>query len=303
MRVGFIGLGAMGFPMARNVLRAGHRLFTMCHRNAEPARALEAQGAVILAGPAAIAREADVIITIVPADAQLEEVVLGPGGIAEAITPGKVLIDMTTATPLTMRKIQEALEPLGAAVIDAPVSGGTPAAEAGTLTIMVGADEALLREYRRLLETMGKTIYHVGPVGQGKVVKMVNQLLAGIHLLAIGEAFSLGVRLGADPETLYRVIKDSSGYSRMMDLRLPGFLLDGRFQPGFRLDLMKKDVGLALDSAKAAGVPFILGSVAYQLYAMASAAGRGDEDFAAAAAFVADLARSPISLEKGSQSK
>lgn len=300
MRVGFIGLGAMGLPMATNVLTAGYELYTTYHRNVEPARELEARGAVVLERPEQIAQEADVVITILPADGELKEVVLGSEGLIRGLTQGKVLIDMTSATPLTMREIEDALKPVGAAVIDAPVSGGTSAAEAGTLTIMVGADDALLGDYRPLLETMGKTIYHVGPVGQGKVVKMINQLMAAIHLLTIGEAFSLGVRLGADPAMLYRVIKDSSGYSRMMDLRLPGFLLENSFQPGFRLDLMKKDVGLALDSARSAGVPSILGSVAYQLFSLASAAGHGDDDFSVTAAFLADLARSPIKHGQGS---
>lgn len=303
MRVGFIGLGAMGFPMARNVLKAGYELFTMYHRNPAPVNALAAQGAVVVERPEQVARAADIIITILPADAELKEVVLGPGGLRGALSPGKVLVDMTSATPLTIREIEQALRPLGVAVVDAPVSGGTTAAEEGTLTIMVGAEESLLRQYRPLLETMGKTIYHVGPVGLGKVVKMINQLMAAIHLLAIGEAFSLGVRLGADPETLYQVIKDSSGYSRMMDLRLPGFLFENSFIPGFRLDLMRKDVGLALDSARSVNVPLIFGSVAYQLLSAASAAGHGGDDFSAAAAFLASLARASIICGQGSRSE
>jgi 3-hydroxyisobutyrate dehydrogenase/2-hydroxymethylglutarate dehydrogenase len=170
------------------------------------------------------------------------------------------------------------------------VSGGTTGAATGTLTIMVGGDPALLEECRPLLECMGSRIIHVGPLGQGKVVKIVNQMMAAVHLLAIGEAFALGIRLGADPNTLYNVIKESSGYSKMMDLRLPNFLLAGSFKPGFKLDLMKKDVNLALDSARAQSIPLLLTSVAGSLFAAASGAGKGSDDFSAAAQFLAGLA-------------
>lgn len=203
---------------------------------------------------------------------------------------GKVLIDMTTATAFSMQDVEQAVVAAGGDVLDAPVSGGTPAAAQGTLTIMVGGEAGLLARWQPLLEAMGKTIVHVGPVGQGKVVKMVNQMMAAAHLLMIGEAFALGVRCGADPKTLYEVIKTSSGYSRMMDLRLPGFLLEGTFQPGFRLDLMKKDVNLAVDSGQALGVPLLLTSAVSQLFSAASAAGKGDADFSAAAQYVAEMA-------------
>ena len=215
---------------------------------------------------------------------------LGEEGVVHGFSPGKVLIDMTSATALSMQEVQRAVVAAGGEVLDAPVSGGTPAAAQGTLTIMVGGEARLLERCRPLLETMGQKIVHVGPVGQGKVVKMVNQMMAAAHLVMIGEAFALGVRCGADPSTLYDVIKTSSGYSKMMDLRLPGFLLDGNADPGFRLDLMKKDVNLAVDSGQALNVPLLLTSVVGQLFSAASTAGRGDLDFSAAAQYVADLA-------------
>ena len=233
---------------------------------------------------------ADVVLTILPADRELKEAVLGDEGILRGFARGKVLIEMTTATALTMQDVERAVAGAGGEVLDAPVSGGTPAAANGTLTFMVGGDARLLDRCRPLLEAMGQTIVHVGPVGQGKVVKMVNQMMAAAHLVTLGEAFALGVRCGADPRTLYAVIKTSSGYSKMMDLRLPGFLLDGTFDPGFRLDLMKKDVNLAIDSAQALSVPLLLTSVVGQVFAAASTAGKGDADFSAAAQYVADLA-------------
>ena len=290
MKVGFIGLGAMGLPMARRVVGAGHQTFTTCHRRREPADELVASGATVLASPAEVARAADVVLTILPADRELKEAVLGDEGILRGFARGKVLIEMTTATALTMQDVERAVAGAGGEVLDAPVSGGTPAAANGTLTFMVGGDARLLDRCRPLLEAMGQTIVHVGPVGQGKVVKMVNQMMAAAHLVTLGEAFALGVRCGADPHMLYAVIKTSSGYSKMMDLRLPGFLLDGTFDPGFRLDLMKKDVNLAIDSAQALSVPLLLTSVVGQVFSAASTAGKGDADFSAAAQYVADLA-------------
>jgi 3-hydroxyisobutyrate dehydrogenase-like beta-hydroxyacid dehydrogenase len=194
-----------------------------------------------------------------------------------------------------MREVDEAIRAKGGSVLDAPVSGGTTAAEKGTLTIMVGGDESLLERCRPLLQAMGTGIVHVGKVGQGKVVKIVNQVMAAIHLLTMGEAFALGIKSGADPATLYEVIKNSSGYSKMMDLRLPGYLLEDSFQPGFKLDLMKKDVNLALESARASNTPLLLTSVAAQVFAAVSASGKGSDDFSVAAQFLAALAGTTLS--------
>lgn len=297
MKVGFIGLGAMGLPMASRVARGGYEVFTTVHRRREAAEQLAALGARILDTPAEVARHTEAVITIVPADRELRETVLGEAGLVHGLSAGKVLIEMTTATAGAVLEIERSLAMLGVEVLDAPVSGGTTGAAQGNLTIMAGGDPALLEKCRPLLETMGTKIIHVGGVGQGKVVKMVNQLMAAVHLLTIGEAFALGVRCGAAPEVLFDVIKTSSGYSRMMDLRLPGFLFEGNFQPGFKLDLLKKDVNLALTTAGGLGVPLLFGSLASQLLAAASAAGRGAEDFAAAADFVAALSGTKLSQE------
>jgi len=280
----------MGLPMAKRVAGAGYQVVTTWHRRRAPAEELAALGAAIVETPADVARQTSVIITILPADAELRETALGANGLLEAFEPGKILIDMTTATAGTLLEVEKALAGRGGRVLDAPVSGGTAGAENGTLTIMVGGDAALLDEVRPLLETMGKNIVRVGGVGQGKLVKIVNQVMAAIHLLAMGEAFALGIKCGADPKVLYDVIKASSCYSKMMDLRLPGFLFEGTFKPGFKLDLMKKDVNLAVDSAKSLGIPLMFGSLAAQVFSAASTAGRGAEDFAAAADFLAGLA-------------
>jgi 3-hydroxyisobutyrate dehydrogenase-like beta-hydroxyacid dehydrogenase len=272
--------------MARRIRAAGHQIFTCVHRRRAPAEEL---GAAILASPAEVAAQALVVITILPADAELSETVFGANGLSQTLTGGKILVEMTTATAQTMQAVEKALAARGGRVLDAPVSGGTTGAANGTLTIMAGGDAQVLAEVRPLLDLMGKNIVHVGAAGQGKLVKIVNQVMAAIHLLAMGEAFALGVKSGADPRVLYDVIKTSSGHSTIMDSRLPGFLLEGNFKPGFRLDLMKKDVNLAVDSARAVGVPLFFGALASQVFSAASAAGRGAEDFAAAADFLARL--------------
>jgi len=300
MNVGFIGLGAMGLPMAKRVVGAGYKTYVTFHRRREPAEELRALGAEVKHTAREVAAAADVIITILPIDAELREVVFAAQGILGGFSAGKALIEMTSATAMALREVEEAICGAGGEVLDAPVSGGTPAAAQGTLTIMVGGPAPLLERCRPLLETMGTHIFHVGSVGQGKVTKMVNQAMAAIHLLAIGETFALGVKCGADPAILYEVIKASSGYSRMMDLRLPGFLFDGSFQPGFKLELMKKDVNLALESARVLGIPLLLTSSAAQIFAAASAAGKGSEDFAAAAAFLASQSGVVLKPAKGS---
>jgi 3-hydroxyisobutyrate dehydrogenase-like beta-hydroxyacid dehydrogenase len=300
LTVGFIGLGAMGLPMAQRVVKAGFSTVTTFHKRREPAEALASLGAKIVKTPAEIAGQADVIVTVLPADRELEDTVFGQDGLLKGFSSGKVLIDMTTATAMSLLKVERAIQAVGGRVLDAPVSGGTAGASAGTLTIMVGGDPALLEQYRPLLAAMGNRIIHVGATGQGKVIKTINQMMAAIHLLAIGEAFALGVRSGADPNTMYDVIKESSGYSRMMDLRLPNFLLAGSFEPGFKLDLMKKDVNLAVESGKAQGVPLLLTSTAAQVFTAASAAGGGGADFAKAAQFLADLAGASLKQPEGS---
>jgi len=288
----------MGLPMAKRVLSAGYKMYTTFHRRREPAQELGSMGAEFLQTPGEVAQAADIVITIVPADAELKNTIFGKTGILSGFSNGKVLIEMTTGTALAMREVDEAIRAKGGSVLDAPVSGGTPAAEQGTLTIMVGGDEALLERCRPLLQAMGTRIVRVGEVGQGKVIKIVNQVMAAIHLLTIGEAFALGIKSGADPAILYEVIKTSSGYSKMMDLRLPGFLLEDSFKPGFKLDLMTKDVNLALESAKALNTPLLLTSVVAQVFAAVSAAGKGAEDFSVAAQFVAALAGANLSQSK-----
>ena len=276
--IGFIGLGAMGRPMAKNLLKAGYPL-TVYDLNPEPINELVAYGAKAASSSAEAARDAEVIITMLPACDEVKAAVLGAGGVLEGANEGALLIDMSSIAPHTSKLVASEAAKVGVKFLDAPVSGGVTAAENGTLTIIVGGDRALLDEHIDLMQAMGKNIYHVGDVGMGETVKMINQVLAGINMLAIAEAFVLGTKLGADPETIYKVIRVSAGNSFLIDARVPDYLLKGDFtRPGFALDLMLKDLGLAIESAKINKIPLFLTGQAYQYFSMASSWGLGKKD-------------------------
>ena len=277
-RIGFIGLGAMGKPMAKNLLNAGFEL-VVYDINPDPMNELVSSGAEAGESAAKAASIADVVITILPECEHVKTVYLGGNGIIENAGRGTVLIDMSSIAPHTTKLVAAEAEDKGCPFMDAPVSGGTVGAEKGSLTIMVGGDEALLEAHRDILETMGKTIYHLGPVGMGETVKMINQILVGINIMGIAEAFTLGVKLGADPQVLYEVIRTSAGNSFLVDGRVPNYILKGDFdQPGFALNLLRKDVGLAVESAKMHSVPMFLAGQVFQYLSMASASGLGNKD-------------------------
>lgn len=276
--IGVIGLGAMGKPMAKNLLKAGYSL-TVYDLNPEPIEELVAHGAKGARSSAETAGDVGVIITMLPACDEVKAAIVGAGGVLEGAREGTLLIDMSSIAPHTSKLVASEAAKIGVKFLDAPVSGGVTAAENGTLTIIVGGDKALLDEHMDLMQAMGKSIYHVGDVGMGATVKMINQVLAGINMLAIAEAFVLGTKLGADPETLYNVIRVSAGNSFLIDARVPDYILKGDFtRPGFALDLMLKDLGLAIESAKIHKIPVFLTGQAFQCFSMASSRGLGKKD-------------------------
>ena len=191
-------------------------------------------------------------------------------------------MDMTSLSPHTSKLVAAEAAKVGLKFLDAPVSGGNIGAEKGTLTIMVGCEKEVLEEQRDLLEVMGKTIFHVGGVGMGETVKMANQILVAVHTAAIVEAFVLAIKLGADPQVVFDVLKASAGCSWILENRVPNYIIPHNFtQPGFAMDLLRKDVGLALESAKLEKVPTPLVSQVFQILTMASATGRGQLDYSA----------------------
>ncbi|HWC90412.1 MAG TPA: NAD(P)-dependent oxidoreductase [Pirellulales bacterium] len=280
--LGFIGLGTMGRPMARNLIKAGFPLVFFARRT-EVADEFAALGARRAESIREVAQAAGVLITIVTADAQLKEVVEGPQGITEGAGRGKLLIDMSTVSPATAREVAERLAPLGVAFVDAPVSGGPWGAESATLAIMAGGSADDIQRIRPVLEALGKHIFHVGPVGAGQTVKLLNQMVAGGIMTLLGEAFVAAQVAGVDLEQLIDVMSQSSAASAVLAARGKKFVLAGNYQPGFMCELMRKDMALAVELAARLNVPSPTAAAALQQYAAAVAQGHGKEDFAAVA--------------------
>jgi 3-hydroxyisobutyrate dehydrogenase len=280
-RVGFVGLGTMGAPMARNLLRAGHEL-TFFARRPEVRAEFEAAGARFAASPAAVAAAVDFIITIVPTDREIHEVVLGPDGIVSAAVPGKLHIEMSTISPALVRELGQALGDRGMSMLDAPVSGGPSGARNATLTIMVGGSQQDLDRARPVLDAMGERIIHCGPLGAGQTIKVINQMMSGGIMALVGEGVALARAAGIDLERFADVVATSSGGSTIFSARRKMIVADD-YQPAFRTELMRKDVGLALDMAKQLNVPLPLAAAAFQQYTAALQAGLGKLDFASIA--------------------
>ncbi|MBV9281116.1 MAG: NAD(P)-dependent oxidoreductase, partial [Chloroflexi bacterium] len=229
--------------------------------------------------PAALAGGSDVVVLIVTNSPDVQQLVLGPAGILEGAAEGTTVVDMSTIAPAVSRALAAELERRGVSFLDAPVSGGTQGAHAGTLTIMVGGEPAAFERARPVLEAMGKNIFHVGPSGSGEVVKLVNNILVGAIAAATAEAFVLGTKAGADLETMARVVGASTGASWQLSNQFPLRAFSGTFEPGFMTDLLVKDLGLALDLGAESRSPLFLTALARQLYGEAQAAGFGRDDY------------------------
>jgi 3-hydroxyisobutyrate dehydrogenase len=284
MRIGFIGTGTMGQPMVNNLVRKG---FAVVAHDVVPA-ALDAAvrlGAARAGSPAEVAKQAEVVVTMLPSSPHVEAVYLGPGGVLEGIAPGRLCIDMSTIEPGVSRRVAEALRGKGARFLDAPVSGGVPRAEDGTLAIMVGGEPGDVEEARPVLGAMGSTIIHVGPVGAGEVAKICNNLIAGVAAVAVSEAFRIAEGFGVDPRVLTEVISRSSGNTWVMEHMhpVPGLVPRAAssrdYAPGFMTDLMAKDLGLAVNAARGLRVPVFVAPVAQQVLRLASSHGWGRKDF------------------------
>jgi betaine-aldehyde dehydrogenase len=286
-RIGFIGLGTMGLPMAGNLLAAGHTL-RVYDVDASRGPLLEARGAVNCGSAGQAAAGADVVISMLPASGHVLAAMLGAEGAVEHLRPGATVIEMSTIDPGTTRRVAEAVAARGCQMLDAPVSGGSVGARDATLTIMVGGEAGVLEAHREVLRALGSRIVHCGAIGMGETVKLANNLLAGTSMIAVAEAFALGIRAGADPRVLHDVIGSSSGNCwSLRSVPVPGLVPDAPvnhdFAPGFRVDLMHKDLGLALGAGSDLGLPLTLTAMAHQLYGLASRHGHGSLDMSAVA--------------------
>ncbi|MGO4004088.1 3-hydroxyisobutyrate dehydrogenase [Pseudomonas fluorescens] len=287
MKIGFVGLGNMGGPMALNLIKAGHVVTVFDLSAASLTRLVEA-GAAAAESPAAIAQgDVELIITMLPAAAHVKSVYLGAEGILAHVRAGVFLIDCSTIDPRTAREVAKQALENGNPMLDAPVSGGTGGASAGTLTFMVGGSSADFDRTWPILAAMGKNIVHCGDSGNGQVAKVANNMLLGVSMIAVSEAMALGVSLGMDAGVLASIINTSSGRCWSSDTYnpFPGVLENAPaargYTGGFGTDLMLKDLGLASEAAQQIGQPVLLGAFAQQLYQSFSAQGNGSLDFSA----------------------
>lgn len=286
--IGFIGLGIMGRPMAHNVLKAGFPLVVQ-NRHQEVTDEFLAAGARAGTRPRDIATSCDVVITMLPGPAQVEEVLLGHGGIIEGAHAGLVVIDMSTIAPVVTSTLAVRLAERGVAMLDAPVSGGDKGAIAGTLSIMVGGDDDTFRRCMPIFQALGKTIVHVGGNGAGQVVKACNQIVVALVIEAVSEALVLGSKAGVDPAKILQVLGGGLAANRVMELRGTSMLAHD-FTPGGRVRFHHKDLGFALETARRYGVSLPVTALVDQMFASLEVKGRGDLDHSALLTYLEDLA-------------
>ncbi len=287
-QVGFIGLGIMGKPMAKNLLKAGYAL-TVHNRSSEPAEELAAEGATIAGSAKEVAQSTEVIITMLPDSPDSELVALGENGILAGAREGSVIIDMSSISPLVSQKIASEASRKNIDMLDAPVSGGEPGAIAGTLAIMVGGKESVFEEYRPILEVMGRSVVRVGDVGAGNFVKLANQIIVAANIEAIGEAFTLSQKAGIDPELVFNAIRAGLAGSNALEAKAP-MIMDRNFNPGFRIRLHQKDLQNALLTGKELGVPLPVTGLVQQMLGALIVKGKGDNDHSAIVNFIEDMA-------------
>ena len=253
MKIGFIGLGIMGKPMSINLVKHGYKLI-VANKGQEAIDELVALGAETAENGAEIAKQCDVIITMVPNSPQVREVCLGEGGIIETAKPGTVVIDMSSIDPVESQKIGAELAKKGIDLMDCPVSGGEPKAIDGTISVMAGGKKELFDKYYDLVKCMAGSFVYVGPLGSGNIAKLANQIIVASNIAAVGEAFTFAVKAGADPKLVYQAIRGWLAGSTVMDAKVP-MILDRNFQPGFRIELHIKDLNNALNAAHAVQSP------------------------------------------------
>ncbi len=279
MRVGFIGLGNMGNPMALNVLKAGHELAVYDVRR-EVAQNLEEAGAHWAGSPKEVALQSEVVLTSLPGPPEVEAVVTGSEGIFAGLDTGSAYIDMSTNSPTTMRKLAAEAEKRGLALLDAPVTGGVPRARNATLTVFVGGEKAYFESFQPLLSKIGSKVFHLGPVGCGNVTKLVNNMMAFINFVGASEGLAIGVKAGVDPQALLDAIQTGSGNSMILEFGLQSFV-KGEAALGFATALAAKDLGLAVELGKEVEVPAEVGPMVEAIVSRFRDAGHGQDDLLA----------------------
>ena len=278
-QIGFIGLGIMGKPMARNLLKAGHSL-VVYDISAERVAELVGDGAAAGASAKDVAARTDVIVTMLPDGPDVEKGVLGPAGVLEGARAGSVVVDMSSISPVVAQKVAAACEARGVNFIDAPVSGGEPKAIEGTLAIMAGGQAAVFERVLPVLQKMGSTVTLTGPVGAGNVTKLANQIMVACNIAAMGEALVLATRAGLDPEIVFNAVKGGLAGSTVLNAKAP-MVIAGNFQPGFRINLHQKDLRNALLAAESMNMKLPFTTLAQEILTTLVNEGKGNLDHSA----------------------
>jgi 2-hydroxy-3-oxopropionate reductase len=274
--------------MARNLLKAGYSL-VVHSRSRGPVDEIVKAGATAAASPKDVAAQCDVLITMLPNSPEVEQVALGPGGIIEGARRGLIFADMSTISPIVSQKVGKALEAKGVSMLDAPVSGGEKGAIDGALSIMVGGDKAVFERVLPIFQAMGKTITLLGPLGFGGFTKLANQIIVAVNLTALAEALTLGKKAGLDRELLLTALAGGLAGSKCLDQKKPNYV-SNTYNPGFKIDLHYKDLGLIMESARALGVPLPATAVVQELFNALRVKGRGGLDHSGVITLLEDLA-------------
>jgi len=291
-RVGFIGLGTMGKPMAKNLLKAGFSL-TVYNRTRSKADELEKNGAKIAGSPKEVAADSDVVVSCVTDSTAVQDIALGQDGIIEGVKEGLIYIDCSTISPVATKKIAEALAAKGVKMLDAPVSGGEKGAIEGTLAIMVGGDKPVFEECMDIFQGMGKNIVYIGEISMGQVCKACNQMIAASTLAGISEAFVLGTKAGIDPDLMLSVLSKGVNRSWYMENVTPE-IIKRNFKPGFRLAHHYKDLGIALSAGKTIGAPLMVTGLIHEMMGALVADGLGSDDNRSLVKFYENLAKTEV---------
>lgn len=286
-RVGFIGLGIMGRPMAHNLVHADYPL-VVYNRSQGAVKELAGEGAVAVRSPREVAEQSDVVITMLPDSPEVHQVVLGTDGVVEGVRPGMLFVDMSTIAPATTREVYAALKAIKVQALDAPVSGGEVGAKEGSLSIMVGGDREAFERAMPIFKILGRNIVHIGDAGAGQVTKACNQIVVALTIQAVAEALMLAKRSGVDPARVREALLGGFAQSRILELHGQR-IIDSTFKPGFKIRLHRKDLGIALQTGRALSLPLMSTAQVAELMNALIARGDGDLDHSALALLLDQL--------------
>ncbi len=288
MKIGFIGLGIMGKPMSRNLLKAGYQLVVF-NRSKGAVNELVAAGASAAANPREVAKQAEIVITMLPNSPHVRDVVMGEAGILEGAAKGSVVIDMSSIAPLVSREIAARLAEKGIEMLDAPVSGGEPKAIEGTLSVMAGGKKEIFDKCYPVMKAMAGSVVLVGSAGAGNIAKLANQIIVALNIAAVSEALVLAAKAGVDPDLVYQAIRGGLAGSAVLDAKAP-LMMDRKFNPGFRIDLHIKDLNNVLETSHSIGVPLQLTASVMEIMQALKVDGLGDADHGSLVRFYEKLA-------------